>query len=155
MLSYEKQKKIMEILDWDDCDDAIEFMNNQYAFRNYANALRLIKSIASISDTLVNKMAEITSSYSQAAHWLMFQREMSVDKEGMYFASMVPVCMAMFPDGTADGKSMADREYFDLFVNLFKDKKQFSWKRDELWAKNNGYTDYLKMVERKLAESEK
>lgn len=150
MLSYEKQKKLMDILDWDESDEAVEFLNNQYAFRNYANALRLIKSIANISDTLVNKMAEVSGAYAQAAQWLLFQRKMNVDKEGMYFASMVPVCMAMFPDGTAEGRTLAEKEYFKLFVDLFKDKKQFKWARDAEWARTNGYTDYLRMVERNL-----
>lgn len=88
--------------------------------------------------------------YSEAAHWLVVQREMEPDRTGMFFATMLPVCKVMFPNGNADGRSEAEKRYFQQFLDAFSDKKQFSWKRDRTWADLHNYTDYLQLVERQM-----
>jgi hypothetical protein len=105
----------------------------------------LIPEIAELELIAERKVAE---GFGNAAFWLIVQQELKIDKDpSSYFASMVPVCMALFPKGTAKGRSDIEKRYFDCFRQLFSDKKIFSWEKNGEWAVSNGYANYLKLVE--------
>ena len=148
MLTEKEEKWLRQIATSQNATDAVEFIVKEYSENGVDNALHLLNLIPKISEILVKKVSNVARNYSQAAFWLMCQREMEDDKDGTLFASMVPVCMAMFPSGNADGKSNAEKKYFEQFLHLLSDKKQFSWEKDKSWADMFGYTDYLRLVEK-------
>ena len=80
----------------------------------------------------------------------MQQRKMEPDKEGYFFASMLPVVMVLFPNGNCTGGTPAEKEYFELFLEQFRNPKIFTWKKDGKWAKDFGYDKYLRLVEEEL-----
>ncbi len=149
MLLPQEKRLLDEVLEWKNVDEAILYLIKNYG-KEFANAKLLLGTITDIVDTAIGKISEIASQQSQASYMLMLQREMEPDKSGTFFASMVPVCIARFPNGNSEGCCKAERDYFDLFLTLFRDKKQFSWERDETWANTFGYTSYLRLVERQL-----
>lgn len=155
MITQYEEGLLNEILNWNDADEAIEFLIKNYAKGNVANARFLLGMIPGIADMAIEKMTEHASKHSQASYWLMCQRGMEPDKSGMFFASMLPVCIARFPNGNAEGCCKAEKDYFEQFLSLFQDKKQFSWEKDRAWADTHGYTDYLLLVEKQLNGGEK
>lgn len=150
MLLPQEESILDEILNWQDADEAVLYLIRNFAKNSTANAQLLLSEIPAIAEAMLTRIAERASLYSQASYWLMCQREMEPDKSGMFFASMLPVCMARFPAGNSDGCCKAEKDYFDLFLTLFQDTKQFSWEKDKGWADTHGYTDYLRMVESQL-----
>lgn len=144
-----------EVLKWKDADDAMVYLLQNYARGGVENVRLLLKAIPRIADVAIDQMAETVAMQSQASYWLMFQRNLKPDNSGTFFASMLPVCMARFPNGNSVGCCQAERDYFELFLTLFQDKKQFSWEKDKRWADTQGYTDYLRLVESQLAGGEK
>ena len=150
MLLPQEESVLDEILNWQDADEAVMYLIRNFAKNSTANAQLLLSEIPKIAEAMLNRITEIASLHSQASYWLMCQREMEPDKSGMFFASMLPVCMARFPSGNSEGCCKAEKDYFDLFLTLFRDKKQFSWEKDKGWADMHGYTDYLRIVESQL-----
>ena len=65
-----------------------------------------------------------------------------------YFATMVPVCQTLFSNGEPENGNLAQKEYFNKFLELFKNKKAFSWNKesDVEWAIQYDYYDYLQMI---------
>lgn len=155
MLSPFEEKILDEILGWEDADAAIMYLIKNFAKADMTNARMLLGTIPGIVDAAIGKVTEFAARHSQASYWLMCQREMEPDKSGMFFASMLPVCMARFPSGNSEGCCKAEKDYFDLFLTMFRDKKQFSWEKDKGWADMHGYTDYLLLVESQLKGEKK
>ena len=154
LMDYEKSI-LSEIVEWEDADEAVTYLLQAYAKRSVDNARKLLGLIPGIADAAIEQVTEYASLHSQASYWLMAQREMEPDKSGMFFASMVPVCKARFPSGNSVGCCKAEKEYFDQFLMLFQDKKQFSWEKDKGWADTHGYTEYLRLVERQMKGGKK
>lgn len=142
-----------EILRWDDAEEAIDYLLYEYGKKDVQNAKHLIGEIGDIASTALEQKQEAVNKYAEAAHWLMAQRDMKPDKTGQFFASMLPVCIAMFPNGNAEGHRTTEKRYFQQFLDAFSDKAQFSWDRDRIWADHLNYTDYLQLVERQMGGS--
>lgn len=144
-------KNILDaILDTEDAKEAVTYAVNGYAKQSVENARNLIQLISSLTDIAIEHKQKEVIQNREALFWLMVQHETNKIAPSTLFALMVPVCMACFPDGTADDACQAEKEYFAKFLELFKNKKVFSWEKDSVWAHTNGYTDYLKIVERKI-----
>lgn len=155
MLLEQEKRTLQEILGWDDANEAVSFLIKQYAEQSVHHARELLEIIPKVADAALEKIGQVACDYSQAAGWLMCQREMEPDDTGMFFASMLPVCKTMFPNGKPANGSKAEMEYWKLFVSQFRKQKVFSWDRDRSWADQYGYTEYLELVERQLREEEK
>ena len=139
-----------EILKWRDVAEVIDYMLAEYAKGGATNVVHLLSRIGDLAGVQVAQSEKRVSEYSQAAHWLMAQRELKPDKTGSFFAAQLPVCMVMFPNGNADGHCEAEKRYFRQFLEAFSDKNQFRWDRDRSWADMYGYTEYLQLVERQM-----
>lgn len=150
MISPYEKRILEEILNWNDVDEAIDYLMAEYAKKGAANALHLLSRIGDIASVQVAQSEKRVVEYSQAAHWLMAQRELKPDKSGTFFATLLPVCKIMFPNGNADGYCEAEQRYFRQFLEAFSDKNQFRWDRDRTWADMYGYTEYLQLIERKM-----
>lgn len=146
-------RKILDgILCMDYAKEAVEYMVKEYAKQSVENARHLIQLISDLSDIMLAHKEKEVSKYREASFWLIVQKEMDEGKadDRQLFASMVTVCMARFPNGTNEGCCNAEKKYFLRFLELFKNKKVFSWEKDKTWADQYGYTDYLKLVEEKM-----
>lgn len=147
------ERKILDgILCMDYAKEAVEYMVKEYSKQSVENTRHLIQFISELSDIMLAHKEKEVGQHRQALFWLIVQKEMDEGKvdDRQLFASMVPVCMARFPNGTSGGYSTAEKKYFDRFLKLFKNKKAFSWEKDKTWADQCGYTDYLKLVEEKM-----
>lgn len=149
MIDFNDIEILENILNSEKANEYIKYIITEYAkksVQNASNVLQMITSVANIQLKLVSNESE--NNY-QAAFWAITQRNFTTDKKAM-FSSMVPVCKAMFKEGNAKGKNIAMQKYFAEFVELFQDKKVFSWDKDKDWADNFRYTEYLKLVESQL-----
>ena len=143
-----KEKAVLdEIIGWEDARSAVEYILAEYASKGTENSLHILGQIQNIATILTQQADKKASDYYRAAWFLIAQRTMEPDQSGMFFSTMLPVCKAMFPGGKADGHCESMRRYFQQFLDMFRDKKQFSWEKDKKWAENNDYIEYLKLVE--------
>lgn len=140
------------ILMTENANEAMEYMVKEYAKKSVENARQLIQLISSLADVVIEHKQKEVVQHRQASFWLMVQHETDKMDDTTLFSSMVPVCMARFPSGTSKGGCEAEKRYFKRFLELFKNKKVFSWDKDSGWAYTNGYTDYLKLVEEKIRD---
>lgn len=155
MLSEQEKQILFEILDWEDASEALGFLTKKYAEQSVHHARALLTLIPKVADEALEQVGQVAVDNAQAAYWLMCQREMEPDKSGMFFASMLPVCKAMFPNGKPKGGNKAEMDYWNLFIEQLQNPKVFSWKKDRSWADHNGYTEYLELVESQLKEEKK
>lgn len=130
--------------------EIMERMIRRYAKKDLESAQHLISLIPDVAESALDIVGKRSGDNYRAAHWLLMQRKMEPDKEGYFFASMLPVCMVLFPNGNAKGGNEAEKEYFDLFLEQFRNPKVFNWKDDGDWAKSYGYDKYLRLVEEEL-----
>lgn len=150
MLTLHEKSLLDEIVEWNDAEEAVRYLIESFAGKGYSNALHILGLIQDVGQVVVKKATERENDFHQAAWWLIAQREMKPDSSGILFSTMLPVCKAMFPNGNADRCSEVQKRYFQKFVDMLRDKKQFSWDRDKTWADTNGYTEYIRNVERQL-----
>lgn len=149
MLTEHEKSILREILGWRDTDEAVKYLIMEYVKDRSANAQKIVHMIPEIVDSSIDSVFKIATKYSEAAFWLMCQRKMDKSTPE-YFASMVPVCKTMFPTGEAENKNLAESEYFDEFKKMLCNQKMFSWIRDREWADQNGYTEYLQLIEKQM-----
>lgn len=152
MLTCVQEVILHEVLKWNNAEDAISFLLRKYSEQSADNAKFLLNAIPQVAELALERSRVVAVENANAAFWLICQRGMKVDNDGMYFASMVPVCKALFPEGKRKGCSKAESDYFDLFVKQFKNPNVFSWEKDKAWADSLGYTEYLKIIEKQLEE---
>lgn len=147
-MENEVNKSIIDaILMTENASEATEYMIREYAKKSVENANHLIRLIPTLSSIALEHKEEEVRKHRQASFWLVVQNETNNMDDITLFASMVPVCMARFPNGTSEGGCQAEKNYFNRFLELFKNKKVFSWEKNSGWAQTNGYKDYLKLVE--------
>ncbi len=152
MLLEQEKQILQEILEWENVNEAVGFLIKQYSELSVHHARALLTVIPKVADEALERVGRVATDNAQAAHWLMCQREMKPDNSGMFFASMLPVCKVMFPNGKPKSGNKAEMGYWNLFVEQFQNPKVFSWKKDRAWADQYGYTEYLELVENQLKE---
>lgn len=149
MIDFNDIEILENILNSEKSNEYIKYIITEYAKKSVQNASNVLQMITSVADIQLRLVSSESENNYQAAFWAIIQRNFTKDKNAM-FSSMVPVCKAMFKEGTAKGKNIAMQNYFAEFVKLFQDKKVFSWDKDKDWADNFRYTEYLKLVESQL-----
>ena len=148
MFTNDEKRIINEIMNSPSKEKLVMELMRIYASESVENARQLLNHSKNIVDIIIKKMLEENTKTRNAAYMLMCQPYMEADKSSM-FASMVPVCMVMFPNGVKeDQSSFAGMDYFEKFLSLLADKKVFSMKDkdDANWARCFGYEDYLNLV---------
>lgn len=148
MLSEERIAIIYNILHSPTENEEVDLLIKEYAKQKRENAsilLRLIPIISAIADE--HHVKEVAETKNALDTLLVYRYAPKVDKRTK-FAMMVQICKVLFPSGTANGGSNADKKFFKEFLDLFNDTKAFSWEEDKLWADSFEYTDYLKLVEK-------
>lgn len=123
-------------------------MIKEYSKDSLTKAQNLLGYINNIVCNIINISNKQIQELNQASWMLVFQKKMDEEDIHTYFATMVPVCKTLFYDGYPDNGNLAQKEYFDKFLELFKNKKAFSWNKesDVEWAIQYDYYDYLQMI---------
>ena len=147
-ISIENENKINDLINDENSELIIKELITKYCNKSINNAIDILEFIPRITSILIKNMNEQLSEYNQAASLLLLQTKMNKDDIHTYFATMVPICMIMFPEGYPENGNLAEKDYFNDFLNLFKNKKAFSWddKNDISWANQFHYYNYLNMI---------
>lgn len=156
VLSPECTDAIVTILNDPNADEVIRTLIVNYAsMQNVYNSLSFLMLLCdrihrNIQEMETKAMDNITASRFMMEQLHLADESVSIPKQ-TEFSYMCSVCKVMFPEGEAVDASESQQSYFDKFLELFQDKKVFSWKRDNPWACQFGFADYLHLVEQKLA----
>lgn len=137
--------------------DSKEFMDKLIAFyclRSAENCQHLVDTIPNIVNQQIRFYSNQITEYRQAANWLIVGKSMDKKDKPSYFASMVPIMKAMYPEGLSSNESCARIKYFEEFIELMKDPKVFSLdsKEDVEWAISFDYLDYLMFIYRNYVQ---
>lgn len=144
---------IKDLLSTYNPEEVVRTVITEYMKNSVENCQFLLKLIPEIADHSIQILEQERMEKSQAIFWMMFQRfAQEKGNEAACFASMVPVCKTYFSNGKNEGRSLVEIDYFNHFCELFKNKKVFSWEKDKDWADSMGYTDYLRLVEKRMNE---
>lgn len=147
-ISSENEQKINDLLNDENAEFIMKTMINKYSANSLENAQNLSTYINDIISNIIKIASKNIQDLDQASWMLMFQREMDVKYVHTYFATMVPVCKTLFPDGEPINGNLAQKEYFNKFLGLCSNKKAFDWNNesDVSWAVQFDYHDYLDMI---------
>lgn len=147
-ISIENEKKINELLNDSNVDLIVKYMINKYTENSVSRTQDMIEFINDLTSNIIKYNSIQIQALNQASWMLMFQNEMNEKDVQTYFATMVPVCKTLFPNGELENENLAQKKYFNKFLELFRNKKAFSWNKqsDVDWAKQYNYYDYLKMI---------
>lgn len=150
MLSFEDVQLIQDIVTREDSKDFMDKLISFYCLQSSDSCQHLVELIPRIVDQQIRSYSDQIIDYRQAANWLIVGRSMDKKDKHSYFASMVPIMKAMYPEGLSKNESLARIEYFEEFIGLMKDPKVFSLnnKEDIEWAKQFDYLDYLMFIYR-------
>lgn len=137
--------------------DSKEFMDKLIAFyclQSAENCQHLVDAIPNIVNQQIRFYSSQITDYRVAANWLIVGRSMDKKDKHSYFASMVPIMKAMYPEGLYGNESCARIKYFEEFIGLMKDPEVFSLnnKEDVEWARQFGYLDYLIFINRNYVQ---
>ena len=151
MISVQQEMEINNLISCENSREIIRNIIETYSKESANNCQFLLNLIPDIANRSIHILEKERMEKSQAIFMMMFERTAEIKgNEEAYFASMIPVCKTHFPEGNAKRCSQAEKDYFNLFCKLFKNKKAFSWKRDKEWANAYGYSDYLRLVEKQM-----
>lgn len=139
MLSMEQIRIIVEQLS---SDNSKEFVEN--LILTYASDSNRIEDLLMLIPRLASKQVKINE--EQIA-----QKDFAIDlllsdvyrsvhsvktrqSDNSIFPGMLHVCRAHFPSGNCEGGSIADKDYFNRFVEYLKNKKTFDYEDPSAWS---------------------
>lgn len=156
-MDFKDVQLIQDIVNREDSKDFMDKLISFYCLQSSDNCQHLVELIPRIVDQQIRVYSEQILDYRQAANWLIVGRSMDKKDRHSYFASMVPIMKAMYPEGLSKNESLARIEYFEEFIGLMKDPKVFSLnsKEDIEWAKQFDYLDYLMFIYRDYVQEVK
>lgn len=149
-MDFKDVELIQNIVDRVDSKDFMDKLISFYCLRSAENCQHLVDVIPNIVNQQIRLYVNQITNYRHAANWLIVGKSMDKKDKHSYFASMVPIMKAMYPEGLSKNESLARIEYFEEFIGLMKDPKVFSLnnKEDIEWAKQFDYLDYLMFIYR-------
>lgn len=149
-MDFKDVELIQNIVDRVDSKDFMDKLISFYCLRSAENCQHLVDVIPNIVNQQIRFYVNQITNYRHAANWLIVGKSMDKKDKHSYFASMVPIMKAMYPEGLSKNESLARIEYFEEFIGLMKDPKVFSLnnKEDIEWAKQFDYLDYLMFIYR-------
>ena len=156
-MDFKDVELIQNIVNREDSKDFMDKLISLYCLRSVENCQHLVDIVPNIVNQQIRFYANQIVDYRQAANWLIIGRSMDKKDKQSYFASMVPIMKAMYPEGLSGSESCVRIKYFEEFIELMKDPKVFSLnnKEDMEWAKQFGYLDYLMFIHRNYVQEVK
>lgn len=138
------QAIVDQLMNKDNADEILRYAIQRYA--DVHSSYDSMKTVVHMLETMLDSLESDTRRYQAAAKWSIATQTMDVDKDPVgYFAAMVPVVMALFPDGINEGASKASQRYFGKFLGLLGKPEVFDFtsKEDMKWAESFKYKEYL------------
>lgn len=145
MLTVNQRIMISELLCSENVEECVEQLLRMYAKSSYGAAKHLLGQCHELSNIAFDHLMRDRDETESAARWAIRLRSFGDDPKTR-FAAMVPVCMVLYPAGTAKRCCKGEQDFFAEFVSLLKNPKVFDWGVDGDWADDYGYTDFLKRV---------
>lgn len=155
-MDFKDVQLIQDIVTREDSKDFIDKLISFYCLQSSDNCQHLVELIPQIVDQQIRSYSNQITDYRQAANWLIIGQSMDKKDKHSYFASMVPIMKAMYPEGLRKNESRARIKYFEEFIGLMKDPKVFSLdnKEDRDWACQFGYLGYLEDMHNKYVKGD-
>lgn len=149
-MDFKDAELIQNIVDRIDSKDFMDKLISLYCMQSAKNCQHLVDAIPNIVNQQIRFYVNQVTDYRQAANWLIVGRSMDKEDRRSYFASMVPIMKAMYPEGLSDNESCARIKYFEEFIGLMKDPRVFSLnnREDIEWARSFDYLEYLMFIYR-------
>lgn len=153
-ISLENEQKINELINDENAELIMKCMINKYTEGSLNRAQDMLSFINDIVSNIIKCTSIQIQELNQASWMLIFQNEMDETDVHTYFATILPVCKTLFPNGYPENGNLAQKKYFEKFIELCKNKKAFSWdkKSDVQWAISYNYGDYLDMIFKKYID---
>ena len=144
-MDFKDVELIQNIINRKDSKDFMDKLISIYCLQSSENCQHLVGMIPNIVNSQIKFYSTQITDYRQAANWLIVGKSMDRKDKHSYFASMVPIMKAMYPEGLYSNESCARIKYFEEFIELMRDSKVFSLdnKEDVEWARQFDYLDYL------------
>lgn len=144
-MDFKDVKLIQGIVDRQDSKDFMDELISFYCLQSSDNCQHLVELIPQIVGQQIRSYSDQIIDYRQAANWLIIGRSMDKKDKHSYFASMVPIMKAMYPEGLRKNESLARIKYFEEFIGLMEDPEVFSLNKEEDrdWACQFDYLCYL------------
>lgn len=144
-LTYKQMSAIHTLLEADNARECVDALLNQYAKESFGNAQYLLSKCQILSEIAFMHCDAARRRNKNAARWLVKLRKFEKDPRTI-LAAMTPVCMALYPEGNADGYCKAEQDFFGEFKALLHNPKAFTWEDSGDWAESFGYGDYIRLV---------
>ena len=153
-MDFKDVELIQSIVNRVDSKDFMDKLIAFYCLQSAENCQHLVEAIPSIVNQQIRFYTNQITDYRVAANWLIVGKSMDKKDKPSYFASMVPIMKAMYPEGLSSSESCARIKYFEEFIELMKDPKVFSLdnKDDIEWARSFDYLDYLMFIHRNYVQ---
>ena len=153
-MDFKDVELIQNIINREDSKDFMDKLISIYCLQSSENCQHLVGMIPNIVNSQIKFYSTQITDYRQAANWLIVGKSMDRKDKHSYFASMVPIMKAMYPEGLSKNESLYRIEYFEEFISLMKDPKVFSLnnKEDIEWARSFDYLDYLMFIHRNYVQ---
>lgn len=138
------QAIVDQLMNKDNADEILRYAIQRYA--DVHSSYDSMKTVIHMLETMLDSFESDTRRYHDAAKWSIAIQSMDVDRDPIgYFSAMIPVVMALFPDGINEGSSKASQRYFGMFLGLLGKPEVFDFnsKEDMRWAESFKYKEYL------------
>ena len=161
MLSFEQHQIIKEQLSKETASEFVRQMLVEYA-DTVDRTSELISYIPKIADKQLQLKQEKIIQYSWATDLMIGDR---YSHPGKYtksdahgkFCTLFYTCKAHFPFGNADKDSVAGKAFFNEFVDMLKEKKEFNYTDEDDWNwiySTAGGADWLESVVKQNIDNE-
>lgn len=153
MLSMEQYQIIEEQLSKDNATEFVKTLINQYASSIEAVG-ELLRYIPKLAERQLGMKQKRINQYSWAMDLMIGDRYIYPGKYNKNdthgrFTTLFYTCKAHFISGNAEHSSVAEKSFFDEFIDLLKKKKEFDYTNEKDWEwiyTTAGGADWLESV---------
>jgi len=137
MLSTEQEIIINEQLLKDNSSEFVKTLMNRYA-NTVENVSELLDYIPKLAEKQLRMKQSCLNQYSWGMNMLIVDRDIhpgkyTKDDRHMRFCTLYYVCKIHFKNGNAEHNSVACRNFFNEFIEMLKEKKEFDYTNDKDW----------------------
>lgn len=137
MLDTNQYKLIEEELSKESASEFVKTVLSKYA-NTVENTSELLNYIPKLADNQLQIRQQRLIQYSSAMDMMIVDRHMhppkySKDDERIKFCVLFYTCKAHFPSADIDRCSTADKEFFNEFVSMLNERKEFDYKSEDDW----------------------
>lgn len=137
MLSIEQYQIIEEQLSKENAKEFVEVLLEKYA-NTVKNINELLRYIPKLAEKQLKIKQERIIQYSWSTDLLIGDRDLHPHKyknteSGNQFCVLLYTCRSHFKSGNIEGQGKACKEFFNEFVNILKERKEFDYTDEKDW----------------------